>query len=122
MSTPAEATSKLHEYATELDQLSKSLAKVEREIEPLDEQYSKALEDAEAGMWQRSQEDNEKLPSEAMRGILARRSMDQQLLGRRSQLLASRKRMEQRIRDLKALVEAQRSIVSALKMEMEASA
>ncbi len=122
---PAEAMSKLDAYATELDTLSKNLADLDRALEPIEDEYTRFLEDFEIGLWEASQQggnpEGPRLPSEALRRSLGHRAMPPELLGRYSTLKRSRSRMEQRLRDLKAAVDAQRSILSALKTEMEAT-
>jgi hypothetical protein len=55
-----------------------------------------------------------------MRLKLAHNEMAPELLGEWAALCASRDRMRKRITDLKSEVEAQRSILSSLKLEMEA--
>ena len=55
-----------------------------------------------------------------MRLKLAHKAMDPGVLGRYIGLLNSRKRLEKRIGALKSAVDAQRSILSALKSELEA--
>ena len=117
-----EALAKLTEYATELDTLSKSLTEIERLIEPVDEQVTRFCDDYEIGLYTRStEEDGYKLPSESLRVKLARRALPPELYGKHVALHASRDRLERRIRDLKLLVDAQRSLVSAYKLELEAS-
>lgn len=113
---------KLSEQADKLDDLSKSLGEVEIAFESAEEEYRKFVDDFEIGLYYRSEsEDDYKLPSEAMRLKLAHQAMDPEKLGRYMGLSAQRKRYERRIRDLKASVDAHRSILSALKAEMEAS-
>ena len=73
------------------------------------------------GLWAKHIEDGAKLPSEEIRLRLARKDMPPKLLGEYTDLKAQRKRLENRIRDIKTQVEAQRSILSALKTEAEAS-
>lgn len=108
--------------ADELDRLSKSLAQVCRDLEPVENQYRAFVDDHELGLLKRSEDDpNYRLPSAALRLKLAHKAIDTALLGRYMALVSSRARLQQRIRDLKAEVEAQRSILSALKVEMEAT-
>lgn len=122
MTSAAECMMVLDEHARELDMRSKELARVERDLEPVEEEYRRFVDDFEIGLWQRSQdEEGFKLPSEALRLKLAHKAIDPALYGRYVGLVKSRKRLEQRIRDLKTAVDAQRSILSALKLEMEAT-
>jgi len=122
VSTPAEATEKLDRLATEMGQLGDKLARVERDLEPVDAEFVRFVDDHELGLYARSiSEDGFKLPSEALRQKLAIQAMPPELYGRRTALVRSRDRLVQRIRTLKVEVEAQRSILSALKEEASAS-
>lgn len=117
-----EAMGRLNELAQELDLLSRGLLQVERELEPVAEEYQRFVDDFEIGLYTRSTEENDfKLPSEALRLKLAHRAMPPELYGRHRALLAQRERGMDRIRAVRAQVEAQRSILSALKTEMEAT-
>lgn len=117
-----DAMRKLDELAQELDGLSRGLLKVEQELEPVDDLYQAFIEDFEVGLYQRSvDEDGYKLPSEAMRLKLAHRAMAPDLYGRHRALVLQRERGRERIRNVKAQVDAQRSILSALKIELEAT-
>lgn len=123
MSTPVEAMERLGEIVDELDTRSKELADVERRLEPTEIAYQAFVDNFEIGLW-RKHEDSEysvKLPPEPMRLKLAHAAMDPELLGRYVGLVNSRKRLEKRLSALKAAVDAQRSILSALKVEAEAS-
>lgn len=123
MSTPQEALGRLEAHAQELDRLSRALAQVQRDLEQTEIEYQRHVDDYELGLYFKSeQEDGPRLPSEALRLKLARRAMDPELLGRRDGLVRKRDRLKQRIADLKAIVESERSILSALKVEMEAAA
>lgn len=121
MSTPAEARARLDEIALELDQRSKELADVERQLEPVAISYQTFVDDYEIGLWTRHEDEGAKLPSADLRLKLAHRAMNQSVYGRYVGLTNSRKRLMARIGVLKAEVEAQRSILSALKVELEAS-
>ncbi len=112
--------STLDSYARELDECSKKLAAVETELNPLNFIYEEAMDDYEAACWENHEDRGEKLPPEKMREILARRSIKPEIRSQRAVLLSKRKRLEKRIRTLSDLVDAQRSILSALKSEMEA--
>jgi hypothetical protein len=122
MTTPADARGKLDALARELGDLAWKLADVERVLEPVEAEYTKFVDDFETGLWfQHVSEEGAKLPPAAMRLKLAQRAMDPELLGRSVALTNSRKRLQERIRSLKAEIEAQRSILSALKVELEAT-
>jgi predicted translin family RNA/ssDNA-binding protein len=102
MSDVIDASRTLLLKARELDDLSKKLDEIEIALGPLEAELTEWVEDFHAGCWTAHIEQEAKLPSESIRLSLAHR----------------RKR---RISDLKEIVDAQRSIVSALKTEMEAS-
>jgi outer membrane murein-binding lipoprotein Lpp len=122
MIAPVEALEKLDRLATELGELGSKLASVERDLEPVENDFTRFVDDFELGLYARSvNEDGFKLPSEALRQKLAIQAMPPELYGRRTALVRSRDRLLQRIRTLKTEVEAQRSILSALKEEASAS-
>jgi len=117
-----QAMARLDELAVELDQLSVQLAKVERDLEPVDQEFSKFVDNYELGLYQRSiDEPDFKLPAEALRYKLAVRAMPPELFGRRTALAASRDRITKRLANLKVQTDAQRSILSAHKAELEAT-
>lgn len=120
MTDVAECIAKLRESADELDTLSRRLHETERNLEPVERDYRKFVDDYEVGLWRQHQDEGAKLPSESLRVKLAEKAMDPALLGRYVGLVMARKRAEKRIRDLRASVDAQRSILSALKVEQEA--
>jgi hypothetical protein len=121
MTTPVEARIKLNELARSLGQHADWLAQVERELEPVEGEYRKFVDDYETGLWFKHTTKGDKFPSAAMRLKLAEHEMNPELLGRYVGLVNKRKRLLDRIRSLKAEAEAQRSILSALKVEMEAT-
>lgn len=122
MSDVIEARRKLSELARELGARSQDLALVSRNLEPVEDEYRTFVDEFELGLLKRSEdEDGYRLPPAALRLKLAHSAMDPALLGRYIGLTKSRERLVQRIRDLKHEAEAQRSIVSALKAELEAS-
>lgn len=123
MSDAIEARGRLRDLADELDTRSRQLGDVERELEPVERKYQGFVDDFEVGLWTKY-EDSEgktKLPPEPMRLKLAHKAMDPELLGRYVGLVNARKRLEKRIGALGKTVEAQRSILSALKAELEAT-
>lgn len=122
MSTPAEVMATLDQLAREVEQRSSQLAQVERELGPIEDAYDDFVEAFVAGMFEES---DKRLPGEDVRTALAHQRMrveNPTLLGRYRELSRSRKRLEKRIGSLKAAVDAQRSILSALKVELEATA
>ncbi len=132
MAEVIDATNRLDALARELGKRSEELAKAARTLDGyvdangervvgVQEQYEDWMDTFETGLYQKQEEGGSKMPSEAMRERLGRRDMPPQLLGAHRTLLAQRNRLEARIRDIKAEIEAQRSILSALKLEMEAT-
>lgn len=120
MTTALESLERLDRHAQELDTLSKTLAEVSCALESVEKEYSDFVDAYEVGLYLKCEEAGTRLPGEAMRLKLARREMSAVLLGRHDGLLRKRDRLRQRISDLKAEIEAERSILSALKTEMEA--
>jgi hypothetical protein len=121
VSDVADSIAVLRACADELDSLSRNLHTTEKDLEPVERDYRTFVDDFEVGLWTKSQNDGTRLPSEALRVKLAERAMDPALLGRYVGLVMARKRAEKRIQALKATVDAQRSILSALKTELEAT-
>lgn len=121
MTTARESMDRLDKMARELGERSTQLAKVTRDLEPVHREYTSFVDDFEIGLWKKHQDEDAKFPSAAMRLKLAEREMDPALLGRHYGLEESRKRLMKRISDLRAEIEAERSILSALKTEMEAT-
>lgn len=111
----------LQDHAKELDHLSKRLAAVERELEPVEQEHEAFRTAYEAGLWERHVAHGDKFPAEGLRLRMAQREMRPELLGRYVELHGERRRLTQRIGTLKAVVDAKRSVLSALKTEMEAS-
>lgn len=122
MTDAVQTRGKLSDLSDELGRMSDNLASVSRQLEPVQKEYDEFVRDFELGLYQRSiDEDGFKLPAEALRLKLAIRAMAPELFGSYTALTSSRTRIVKRISDLKAEVEAQRSILSALKAEMEGS-
>lgn len=115
------STTALTGIAEELDNLSSLLAQVERDLEPVEQEYEKFMATHEIGLWTRHVDDGVKLPPERLRERMAHQEMPAELFGRYTALMKSRKRMEKRILALRAASDAQRSILSALKTELEAT-
>lgn len=121
MSDVIDASRTLLLKARELDELSKKLDEIEIELGPLETALTEWVEDYHASCWAAHIEEDAKLPSESIRISLAHRSFDREKYQRLLALRAGRTRRKRRISDLKEIVDAQRSIVSALKTELEAS-
>jgi hypothetical protein len=117
---PITVIRQLDDAAIELDELSKGLAICMMELEPVEARYEEFMGAFEEGLWQRHVQDGEKFPPEALRTRMGHRAMPPDLLGSYSALRARRKRLEQRIQTLRAATEARRSVISALKAEIEA--
>lgn len=121
MVDPISTLNDLDGYATELDTLSKQLGDVDRRFASAEAEYEEWMASFEEGLWQQHIELGAKFPPEKLRQRMGHRQMNAELLGRYMGLLSARKRMEKRISTLKATVEAKRSILSALKVEAEAT-
>jgi len=88
----------------ELDDLSKNLMQVEVELAPIERDLEVFVADFQVALYEEHRDKGERLPASEVRIALAHRV-----------------RGRQRISDLKGIVDAQRSILSALKIEVEAS-
>ena len=123
MTTPVEARVRLDDHALELNTLSRALAEVQRQLEPVEVDYQTFVDDYEVGLYLKSEEDGgRRLPAQAMQLKLARREMAPELLGRRDGLIRKRDRISKRIDDLTRICRAEISVLSALKTEVEATA
>lgn len=110
------AIRKLEDYAQELDTRSGELAETQRVLDTLAPKYTDFIEVYEATLYDKG----DKLPSEKIRLALAHRAMPRELLEGYRVQVAKRDRLKRRISDLKASVEAQRSVLSAEKVAIEA--
>lgn len=111
----------LTSISDDLLSLSAALLEVEKKLQPLERAYEEEFADFEAGMFERYEAGEGKWPGEETRERLYRRTMPQEHRQELMRLQAARKRAEKRLASLKAAADAQRSILSALKVEMEAS-
>ena len=121
MADPLDARSKLNELAQRLGKLSEALVDVNRALEPVHDEYTQFIDDFETGLWLKHVQEGAKLPPKDLRVQLAHKAMPVELLGRHKGLTNSRERLMKRISDLRVEVEAQRSLLSAWKTEMEAT-
>ena len=121
MTDPGSVMAKLDTLAAELDTRSKELAEVERQAEPAEALYEEFVGDWESSLWEECSLSDTKWPPEKLRTRMAHKAMPREILGNFNALGARRKRLEKRIGSLKVQVDAQRSILSALKAEAEAS-
>lgn len=117
-----EASQRLIDAARELDGISKLLVDTERQLEPVEDQVEDFIEAFVADLWEEAIGDPAvKFPPEAVRLALAHKAIDRDVYNRYRALKRSRVRCKQRLSDLREIVAAQRSIVSAAKTELEAS-
>lgn len=121
MSDAISCMNKLDAFAEELDTLSKGLAEVERKLEPIEYAYEEFVGEYEIFLVEQAQEKGEKPPAERLRERMALKAIPREVLGPYQTLTAKRRRMEKRISAIKAGIEAQRSLLSAYKVEAEAS-
>lgn len=113
--TPGQVMATLDAMSQELNTLADGLAHVARELEPVQEQYDEYVADFEIDLWEKHTEQGAKLPSASLRLQMAHRKMPPELYGRYVALVHSRDRMVKRISTLKLSVDAQRSLLSAMK-------
>lgn len=113
--TPQEVMRHLDRIAGELSLRSDQLNDVCKALEPIEQKYDAFVDDYELGLLLKSETTDYKLPSEKLRLKKARAAMDADLLGRYEALLRKRKRLQDRISNLKAEADARRSILSAQK-------
>lgn len=121
MTTPSDILERLDGHASDLGTLSDDLNEVQEQLRPLQEQVDAHLRAHEVGLWQKHVNNGDKFPPEKVRERLAIQDLDPVLYGRHTALLSKRKQLQQRISDLKAEIDAERSILSALKEEMAAT-
>ena len=117
----AEASAKLIAAARELDDVSKALVQLENELEVVEPRYEDEISGYIAALWDRCQEGEEKFPPQDVRNAKAAKAVDADLSLRYRGLIRRRQKAKQRLNDLREIVAAQRSIVSAAKTEMEAT-
>lgn len=117
----AEASQRLMQCAEELDKRSKELVEIERQIQDAEPLYEDAVETFIADLWDECIRDEKKFPPKDVRDAMAVKAMDPaQRLNYRT-LIRRRQKAKQRLTDLREIVAAQRSIVSAAKTEVEAT-
>lgn len=116
-----ESSKALMDATDELDRLSKGLMQTEKGIEILEPRVEEFIEDFIAGLWETHEKEQTKLPPADVREKLAWKALDTDLKANYRAHLAARRRAKSRLSDLREIVAAHRSIVSAAKTEMEAS-
>lgn len=114
--TPQHVIQRVDRLAAELNQKSGWLHEIEMQLAPAEDEYTRFVDDYELGLLRKSETSEYKLPSEALRLKLARSEMSADLLGRYEGLRKKRRRLEQRLKDIRVEIDAQRSILSALKV------
>jgi hypothetical protein len=117
----ATSSTALMNAAKELDEVSKALIAVEQAIEIQEPQVEDKLEAFYAVLWEDQEERERKMPPADVRERLAWRALDEDLKQAYRRNLAVRRRCKSRLADLREIVAAHRSIVSAAKTEMEAT-
>lgn len=116
-----EASQKLMAAARELDETSKALVQTENAIEQTEPKYESWVEDYVATLWDECVEGERKFPPKDVRDAMALKAMDPELRLNYRALIRRRQKAKQRLTDLREIVAAQRSIVSAAKTEIEAT-
>lgn len=116
-----EVRNKLTDLANELEKISSALHRLEKEGEHSERTYEDAVADFEVGMFEKWEKGEGKWPGEEVRERLARRTMDQDLKRDVDRIRAARKRADKRIAALKSEADSWRSILSALKSEVDAT-
>lgn len=116
-----EASHRLIAAASELDAISKQLVQTENAIGELEPLYEEHIENYVAELWDECVRDEKKFPPKDVRDSLAIKAMDPELRRNYRAYIRLRVKTKQRLSDLREIVAAQRSIVSAAKTELEAS-
>lgn len=111
----------LMDAADELDRVSKKLMEIEDELAPLEAELVEHVENFMVALWTDHIEREAKHPPEKTRDALAHRAFNRDRYYQILTLRASRGRQKARLSDLREIVAAQRSIVSAAKTELEAT-
>lgn len=118
---PGDVLRTLDANASELHILADNLASVERQLhgQGVDDhgvqgEYQAFIDAFEIGLWEQHV-GGAKLPAKDLRAQLAHRAMAPELYGRYFALVKSRDRILSRIANLKSEINAQRSLLSALK-------
>lgn len=121
MADPVTVMTQLDDAALSLDKASKQLWKLNTELEPIEERYSAFVEEFEAELFDAYNKGEGKWPGESTRVALAHRAMDDELRLTYRRLTRERKQTEKRIEHITTRVGALRSVLSALKVELEAT-
>jgi hypothetical protein len=116
----ATAARVLIDSADELNTVSLKLVRIEEELAPLEADLVEHIENFMVGLWTDHIDREVKHPPEKTREALAHRAFDRDKYHQILTLRASRGRSKARLSDLREIVAAQRSIVSAAKTEIDA--
>ena len=116
-----DASVRLMQCADELDKKSKELLVIETELQDLEPRYEDALETYVADLWDECVRDEKKFPPQDVRNAMAHKAMDPTLRLDYRTRIRRRAKAKSRLSDLREIVAAQRSIVSAAKTELEAT-
>lgn len=119
----AGAMRELNRIARELDQRSRSLWNTELELAQLHEAYDEEFAEYEAEWYRLYEAGEKKWPADATRHRIFReeRMKDSEAVRRMLFLERKSKRLKDRIHHLATEADGQRSVLSALKVEMEAT-
>jgi hypothetical protein len=121
MSDLLDSSARLIAATSELDQISKQLIEVEKVLEIQEPQIEDAIEEYLVALADQCDEEDKRLPPEDVRKARAGKSVDAELRLAYRRNVAVRRRCKSRLSDLREIVAAHRSIVSAAKTEMEAT-
>jgi hypothetical protein len=116
-----ESATRLIAATAELDQISKQLIEIEKHIEIQEPQIEDAIEAFIVTLHEDCEAEGKRLPPEDVRKALAGQSVDADLRRTYRQNIHVRRRCKSRLADLREIVAAHRSIVSAAKTEIEAT-
>lgn len=111
----------LMDAADELNDLSQRLFRIETRLAPLEIELTEHIENYKAALWDAHVNEDAKHPPEETRHALAVRDFDKAKYGEILKLRRVRVMDKARLSDLREIVAAHRSIVSAAKTELEAS-
>ena len=118
---PATVMNELNALASESGDLAGKLHKLQRAFEPIEEEHDNFVSDFVTGLWAQHCDGKAKWPGEEVRLMLARQAMPPDLYGRYTAHKKSIDRIRTRMRSLRLEADARRSILSALKEEMQAA-
>lgn len=122
--TMIESAKALQDCTSELDKLSKELMEAEAAVEQHEAHYRTATEDFKVALYTASLETGTRMPAEDIRNAMANKHYREGHAVEWQALLifrAKRARLKGRLGDLREVVAAYRSLVSAAKTELDAS-